>query len=195
MLKKTTLFKNIANREIKGNDLKKNFIKKLRVTIKDNKLKFIKLINSNGDYLMKKDEYLFDFTGNNLKNIELVVFDIIDNNLSIKIYNNLSVENFERQQTEYVINNGVETEEIVSSELTCTNILDNKNILTINSIQYNFLFTNKENNTLYYFKIHNENIIKLLKKFFNVESVEFKEIFLPTSSELKKGGKRILKKY
>ena len=196
-VKQTTIFKSLSRRETNATKIKKTIIKKFNVTIEDNQLKFIKLINSDGEYLMKDktDEYEFDFIGNNLKDIQLVVFDVIKNKFNYKIYKNLNVENFDAQETGFITINNVDIEEAIDSELTATNIFDNKDIFKINSINYRFLFTNKKRDTLYYFNNYDQILAKHLKDFFNVGSIDFEEKFLQTSSKSKSGGKRILKKY
>ena len=196
-VKQTTIFKSLSCRETNATKIKKTIIKKFNVTIEDNQLKFIKLINSDGEYLMKDktDEYEFDFIGNNLKDIQLVVFDVIKNKFNYKIYKNLNVENFDAQETGFININGQEIEEAIDSELKAVNILDVEEFVNLKSINYRYLFTNKKRDTLYYFNYYDQILANHLKKFFNVKSIDFEEKFLQTSSKSKSGGKRILKKY
>ena len=210
---KTSIFKSRYNTKSKTINPKIILKNKLKLTIKDNKIIFTKLINTSGYQLSKKNgDYYFDFNDDpkKLKNIKIVVFNIDENKeLTINIYKDISIYSYNAQREESVeIDSDDIQYELLTTEMTATNInKDTDDSITISSARYRFLFTNDDKNILYYFATNNKIkfplILLQLKKIFGVNSIDFfideKKSNSSSRSRSRSGGeggiKKQMKKY
>ena len=160
MIKKS-IFKNIYNTKSRSINPKIILKNKLKLTIKDNKIVFTKLVNTSGYQLSNKNgDYYFDFDDDpkKLKKIKIVVFDIDQlNKLTINIYKDISIYTYKAQREESVeIESDNIIHDLLTTEITATNISNKDDNITISSARYRFLFTNDDKNILYYFATNNK---------------------------------------
>ena len=188
-MKKSTLFKNLYNTSKPRIPSRKHFVDNIGLTIKNNKIIFYKLFNTDGNNLKNKEgEYYFDFDDDykKFKDIKIVVFDVDKfKHLNIKIYNKIYIDINNAQIVNY------DNEEDITSTIIANNILRVKETISISSDKYKNLFTNKNKDILYYFASNDEIIYLDLKKYFGVDSIDFKI----KEENISGGGKRKLKSY
>ena len=205
MIKKS-IFKNIYNTKSRSINPKIILKNKLKLTIKDNKIVFTKLVNTSGYQLSNKNgDYYFDFDDDpkKLKKIKIVVFDIDQlNKLTINIYKDISIYTYKAQREESVeIESDNIIHDLLTTEITATNISNKDDNITISSARYRFLFTNDDKNILYYFATNNKIkfplILSQLKNLFGVNSIDFFIDEKKPNSNSRSGGnkKKQMKKY
>ena len=190
-MKKSSLFKNIYNTSNQRIPSRKHFVDNIKLTIKDNKIIFYKLFNTDGNNLKNKEgEYYFDFDDDykKFKDIKIVVFDVDKfKHLNIKLYNKIYIDINNAQ----IVNYDEEDKEGITSTIIANDILRVKDTISISSDKYKYLFTNKNKDILYYFSSFDSIIFSELKKYFGVDSIDFKI----KEEKISGGGKRILKTY